>query len=349
MLVRRLRPAARNRLPMTFVPFALCIAAVLSAGCAISRSGAGEESAISFEYVGQTAVPAPIEWIEASDGTELALRRYVPEAPEATIILFHGGGAHSGAGYQRTARRLAEVFGYVLVTPDLRGHGRSGGARGDAPSTERIFKDINEILAHVDATLPELPLVLAGHSSGAGLLLNYAEYRRGTEAHGGAAVLNRPGARGANAVAAYAFLAPFFGFRSDTGRKGGRFSEAKTWPFALNAMSFGLFFGHYHAVEVAYPQSVLDGDPLLLRSISVNTANAVTPTAPAEQLASLEAPTAIWIGSEDRVVDPTKLAGFIASNAPGVEVTALSGVEHLEILTAGAAPLGVWIRRVATR
>jgi alpha-beta hydrolase superfamily lysophospholipase len=57
---------------------------------------------------------------------------------------------------------------------DLRGHGRSDGLRGDAPSYETLLTDVDALMHWVQTSHPRLPVFLYGHSLGGGLVLNYA-------------------------------------------------------------------------------------------------------------------------------------------------------------------------------
>lgn len=92
-------------------------------------------------------------------------------------IFYHGGGAHSGAGYAHLAAGLRDGSGVAVYTPDIRGHGHSQGERGDAPSTEQLFRDVDGFVDLVRGAHPDRPLFVGGHSSGAGLVLNYATWR----------------------------------------------------------------------------------------------------------------------------------------------------------------------------
>merc|ERR1739848_309117 len=101
-------------------------------------------------------------------------------ATSTALLFYHGGGAHSGGGYQHLARGLANNFGMSVYLPDIRGHGASGGPRGDAPSKNQVWKDIDVALEFVSKReLQKFPgstrrLFLGGHSSGGGLVVNYA-------------------------------------------------------------------------------------------------------------------------------------------------------------------------------
>ena len=185
-------------------------------------------------------LPDP-ESLTASDGVRLSYRRYIPIAPRAVVLFYHGGGAHSGAGYQFLGSGLQNEFDIAVYMPDIRGHGASEGPRGDTPNRRQVWKDISTFIKHIRAEFPQLPLFLGGHSSGAGLILNYA---------------SRPNHE---AIENYIFLSPEFGFRSKTARPSlaTPFATVNTFPFIINAMSGGLLSGHSRAVRFNYPSELL--------------------------------------------------------------------------------------------
>jgi alpha-beta hydrolase superfamily lysophospholipase len=57
---------------------------------------------------------------------------------------------------------------------DLRGHGRSGGARGHAPSLDAYMQDIRRFFQLMTPRFPQIPHFLYGHSLGGLLALAYA-------------------------------------------------------------------------------------------------------------------------------------------------------------------------------
>ena len=113
-----------------------------------------------------------LKW-KSRDGVEILAQCREPDSqpPKAVVCLLHGLGEHSG----RYAH-VAEAFNreaYILVGADLRGHGRSGGARGHVDSIEDFMHDIDGLLGKARARYPGLPLILYGHSLGAILGLYY--------------------------------------------------------------------------------------------------------------------------------------------------------------------------------
>ncbi|HEX9094817.1 MAG TPA: alpha/beta hydrolase [Candidatus Dormibacteraeota bacterium] len=111
--------------------------------------------------------------LKTADGLDLFLRRWETEGVprQWTFVLVHGLGEHSGR-YQH----LAEWFtprGAIVYATDLRGHGRSGGQRGHAPSLNALLDDIDLVVKRARAESGE-PLVLIGHSFGGLLAIAYA-------------------------------------------------------------------------------------------------------------------------------------------------------------------------------
>ena len=111
--------------------------------------------------------------LKTADGLDLFLRRWETEGipHQWTFVLVHGLGEHSGR-YQH----LAEWFtprGATVYAMDLRGHGRSGGQRGHAPSLNALLDDIDLVVKRA-RTESGGPLVLIGHSFGGLLAITYA-------------------------------------------------------------------------------------------------------------------------------------------------------------------------------
>ncbi len=107
--------------------------------------------------------------------------------PRGIVTIVHDAGEHGGQ-YEALAHALAER-GLAVALPDMRGHGRSEGARGHSNGLREIYRDLDEVQNHLAYRLPEAPKVLVGHGLGALYCAHYA--------------LENPGA-----VAAMALVAP---------------------------------------------------------------------------------------------------------------------------------------------
>ena len=115
---------------------------------------------------------------KAHDGLDIFAQGWEPTMPppKAVVCLVHGVGEHTS----RYAH-VAEAFGkegYILFGFDLRGHGRSGGARGHISSIEDFMQDIDLLLEHARKRYPSLPIILYGHSLGGILVLHYGLIRK---------------------------------------------------------------------------------------------------------------------------------------------------------------------------
>jgi acylglycerol lipase len=111
--------------------------------------------------------------ITASDGTPLLVRTW-PAAgtPWASALVVHGVGEHSGR-YARMGSILARS-GVEATAFDLRGHGGSGGRRGDVERWDDHLDDIALLLSRVRADGAARPVALVGHSMGGLLAAEYA-------------------------------------------------------------------------------------------------------------------------------------------------------------------------------
>lgn len=111
----------------------------------------------------------------SGEGVTLALRSArMAGAVRADVVLVHGLGEHSGR-YGHVAAVLAER-GLRLCAWDLRGHGRSGGARGDALHYGALVADLERVVAHF--VTPGRPWFLLAHSFGGQVTLRYLEERQ---------------------------------------------------------------------------------------------------------------------------------------------------------------------------
>lgn len=109
---------------------------------------------------------------ENKEGIKFYMRGWEPkEKPKGVVAMVHGLGEHVGR-YIHVAKAFTDA-GYALAGFDLRGHGKSGGARGHSPSYQALMDDIEEFLVLVGKRFPAIPLFIYGHSLGGNLVLNF--------------------------------------------------------------------------------------------------------------------------------------------------------------------------------
>jgi alpha-beta hydrolase superfamily lysophospholipase len=83
---------------------------------------------------------------KAFDGINLYFQAWQPDqGAKGVVCLVHGLGEHSGRYAQWS--ELLNQCGYVVLTYDLRGHGKSAGKRGHVSSFDDYLKDTDLLLA----------------------------------------------------------------------------------------------------------------------------------------------------------------------------------------------------------
>jgi alpha-beta hydrolase superfamily lysophospholipase len=110
--------------------------------------------------------------LQTPDGLRLAgMYRPATAPPQAVVAIVHGLGEHYGR-YPEVMRRFC-AQGISCYAFDQRGHGRSDGPRGYAPSYDHLLDDLELLLTRIKTDHPELPLFVYGQSMGGNLVSNY--------------------------------------------------------------------------------------------------------------------------------------------------------------------------------
>lgn len=140
------------------------VLAYLPSKSRINNHGITPEQAalLRQKYIG------PHEQFITSDGETLFLRRWNPDSvvsakKNIAVLIFHGFTAYSGP-YSMAGLPIS-AGGYTTFGLDYRGHGLSGGNRGDSPSKERWIADLSESVKYIKS-LGFSRVVILGHSLG---------------------------------------------------------------------------------------------------------------------------------------------------------------------------------------
>lgn len=123
--------------------------------------------------------PAPPEgeYLLADDGAELFLRRWLPSGKVAQVVLgLHGLGQHSG--YHQAAGESLAASGVAYYALDSRGNGWTRTKHGDLPSVERLYDDLDLLVAQLEERYPEARVYVLGHSLGAATAAAWAAERQ---------------------------------------------------------------------------------------------------------------------------------------------------------------------------
>lgn len=118
-----------------------------------------------------------LKWL-SMDGLEIFAQSWEPDGrmPKAVVCLVHGLGEHTSR-YAHVGEAFSKE-GYALFGADLRGHGRSGGARGHINSIDDFMQDIDVLIGQARSCYEGRPLFLYGHSLGGVLVLYYGLKRK---------------------------------------------------------------------------------------------------------------------------------------------------------------------------
>lgn len=246
--------------------------------------------------------------IDTADGLRLTGWLRVPDgAPRGLVALVHGMGEHS-----RRYDHLAEYWaahGFASAGFDMRGHGRSPGARGHTPSYEALMDDVARFLARATAAVPDVPVALYGHSMGGNLVLNYAIRRQPRLA---CIVATSPYLRLAFALPAWRVriarvlhrVVPALGQHtgldaSALSRDAAVIARYRADPLVHGRITLG-FFTHVHAA----------GESIIARA------------------AELPAPTLVVHGTDDRITSLDGSRAFVTASNGKAELRVVDGARH---------------------
>ena len=105
------------------------------------------------------------EWLDGKGGLRIFTRHWEPEGQsKASLVICHGVNSHGGQ-YLNAAAEFASR-GYAVTALDLRGRGKSEGARFYVDSVDDYVSDLSQTIELARSKHPELPVYLLGHSAG---------------------------------------------------------------------------------------------------------------------------------------------------------------------------------------
>jgi acylglycerol lipase len=113
------------------------------------------------------------EKVQSADGVEIHVRAFPPLGrARAAVVICHGVNSHGGQ-YLWPGTQLA-ASGLATYALDLRGRGRSGGARYYVDDVAQYVADIAAVIRLAKSRHPGLPVFLLGHSAGGVVSCSYA-------------------------------------------------------------------------------------------------------------------------------------------------------------------------------
>lgn len=239
--------------------------------------------------------------IKAGDGTPLFVTDWLIEPSveaKGGIVVMHGLGEHSGR-YDYVIR-FFNGHGMSVRAYDHRGHGRSGGARGDVPGDATMLQDAKIIVDSFAQKLGRghpMPLFLLGHSMGGLFAARFATARlsplRGL-------ILSSP-----------ALAVPISGAQKVLAKILRTIAPGLGIPNGLKTQ----FLSHDPQVEADYLK-----DPLVHPKISARLLSSMLAAIDFSQshAAVLAIPTLIIVAGDDRLVDATGSDDFFSRLPSGI-------------------------------
>ncbi len=303
----------------------LLVVAALAATIAFDRPAAPPpQLAVSTPYdaVDFSDLPKP-EHFTARDGAALAYRRY-PGNPDRVVILIHGSSG-SGVAVHPSAQALAAA-GATVITPDIRGHGRSG-PQGDIAYIGQLEDDLEDLLNTLDRAHHPAETTLIGFSSGGGFVLRIA------------------GSRLAPRFSRFILLAPFLGHAAPNARlgtgSGGWVSVAVPRFVALSIVSgFGI--------------TGLNGLPVIAFGVPAGNPHHQTATYSYRLLKNFgpdddyvgdlrrtPRPIMAVAGADDEIFLSDRLQAALAAGKPGIRVDIVPGIGHIGLTTTPAGTAAI--------
>lgn len=264
-------------------------------------------------------------FITADDGIKLAVYPFLSaEKPKDVVIFYHGAGFYSTKSYQSIGHTLiknnSEIGCYFI---DMRGHGRSDGERGDMPSNEQAFYDINTVIEYTRKQHPDARVFLAGHSAGSGLILNWITWQKHADVDG------------------YIFIAPFLGSNSGTLLEGPQdpkkqfTKKVNIWAFIVYKFTFGLFGGHWKTLWFNHSEEKRKQNPLILDYYTLTMLLTISPNDAAAAFTAIDKPCVLAIGDQDERFDYKKVlerATSAQKSKDHIETVVLPSINHSSII-----------------
>lgn len=235
--------------------------------------------------VSTTQIKSP-QFLKASDSTDLAYYDFTTNKDKNILVFYPGPGLYGNNLYQAFAQELQNTYHIGCYIFDIRGHGNSQGPRGDTKSTKQVFVDVQSAITFAKQQHPTAKIYLAGHCTGAGLLVNFAANMQQTDIDG------------------FILLAPYLGpttksLKDHKKSADGFIEKTKATAYSVGALFPTGFPAHQTAIYFNYSPELLQHDPLIVANYTLALSLATIPTDPKKILHKIEKPTLIVMGQND--------------------------------------------------
>jgi lysophospholipase len=244
------------------------------------------------------------------DGVSFAWTSW-PGSGDTLVLVHHGVGEHGGR-WEVLADALAGLP-LTVATYDMRGHGRSGGPKGDAEGLPQLAADLEQMLPRIQEATGARRVIIYGHSLGAGVVA-WALLRGRLQERVTGAVLSAPPVGVHRNAAAHVKVAV------------GRILRFVSPGLRLANEIDPTLLSHDDGAVARYVS-----DPLVHDRISLRLGLSVVDDGPLllADAGRIAVPCLVFVGSDDRVVDAAAAERFgRAVGGPEPTFALLSGCRH---------------------
>lgn len=277
-----------------------------------------EKNVKNYDYssIKENSIPVlgKEKWIETRDGYEIFNRLYESDNKDV-LILIHGSGSESRY-LANLADSIAKANIATVLTPDMRGHGRNSGERGDIDFIGQLENDIEDLIQFSKENLGANRIILAGHSSGAGFVLRF--------------IGNPENSKVDRAI----LLAPYLGHDAPTVKpsSGGWVKVAMKRIIGISMLNnVGLnVFNNLPVLFFNRPESL--NDTLQVPSYSFNMTINFNPKNYKNEIKNINIPCLVLVGKQDESFYPDRFPAAFATAKKFVHLRILEGVKHLDIV-----------------
>lgn len=254
-------------------------------------------------------------YFTARDNKKLFAYKF-PKKSNYTIILIHGVGS-TAFQYNKTAGLLQEATKAEVFAIDLRGHGKSDGNAGDVDYINQYADDLADIIKTIRKQKPNGKIIIAGHSMGGGVALNYAKQNSNPKIDG------------------YLLFAPLLGHNSPAIQQTASPETSEAEPFLK--IHFARIIGLKMFTEIG--NHAQDSLPVLffnlpegmpLRKYTYRANMSMAPEDYKQGLTSIHTPMLVLIGSKDEVFNAQAMEKAVTENS-NARINIIENASHNSI------------------
>ncbi|WP_224996905.1 alpha/beta hydrolase [Cesiribacter sp. SM1] len=254
------------------------------------------------------------QWLKMRDDHEIFSRIYKSQSKDV-MILIHGSGSESRY-LSEMANEMASKNIATVITPDVRGHGRNKGKRGDIDFIGQLENDIEDLIQFSKKNLNANKIILVGHSSGGGFVLRY--------------IGNPDNSKVDKAI----LMAPYLGYKAPTVKpsSGGWVKVALKRIIGISMLN-NIGIKTLNNLPVLFfnrPENIKDS--LQVDSYSYNMTMNFDSKNYQQEIKNIDIPCLVFVGKEDESFYPEQFPIVFEPSKKFTEVKIMENVKHLDIV-----------------